>query len=85
MTDALVNPPKRGEPSYEQHSKEKTNVLNSLARKAKMVHERMNKIPGVHCNEVQGAMYAFPEIDIPKEACEDARVSLNNKQQNLYT
>ena len=40
-----------------------------------MVHERMNQITGVRCNEVQGAMYAFPKVDIPEEALEDAEVS----------
>ena len=74
MTDALVNPPKPGEPSYELYTREKTEVLNSLSRKAKMVHRRMNQITGVSCNEVQGAMYAFPRIDIPEEAAEDAKV-----------
>ena len=41
-----------------------------------MVHTKFNKIPGVFCNEVQGAMYAFPRIDIPEEALEDAKVHL---------
>ena len=41
-----------------------------------MVHEHMNKIPGVYCNEVDGAMYAFPRIDIPEEAKADAEVRL---------
>ena len=39
-----------------------------------MVHTKFNKIPGVFCNEVQGAMYAFPRIDIPEKALEDAKV-----------
>ena len=40
-----------------------------------MVHERMNQITGIQCNKVQGAMYAFPKVDIPEEAWEDAKVS----------
>lgn len=76
VTDALVKPPKPGEPSYELYATERSAVLSSLSRKAKMVHKRMNQIPGVRCNEVQGAMYAFPRIDIPEEAMEDAQVSL---------
>ena len=78
MTDALVNPPKPGEPSYDLHTQEKTAVLDSLSRKAKMVHERMNQITGVQCNEVQGAMYAFPKVAIPEEALEDAEVRVSN-------
>ena len=44
-----------------------------------MVYERMNQITGVRCNEVQGAMYAFPRVDIPEEAWEDAQVSHNTR------
>ena len=29
-----------------------------------MVYECMNRIPGVYCNEVQGAMYAFLRVEI---------------------
>ena len=27
-----------------------------------MIAESFNKIEGVHCNPVQGAMYAFPQV-----------------------
>ena len=50
-------------------------ILQAMKRKAELVYERMNQIPGVHCNKIQGAMYAFPRIDIPEEAWEDAKVS----------
>ena len=39
-----------------------------------MVYEELNKVPGVRCNEVQGSMYAFPQVTIPEEAWEDAKV-----------
>ena len=29
---------------------------------------------GVKCNEIQGAMYAFPRITIPQRAIEEAKV-----------
>ena len=74
VTDALVKRPENGDPSYELYMEEHDRVLQELARKAQMVYTRMNRIPGVHCNEVQGAMYAFPWIDIPEEALEDAKV-----------
>lgn len=74
VTDALVNPPKPGDPSYELYHKEMTDIISSLAKKAKLVHQRMNSIPGVQCNEIQGSMEAFPRIDIPVEAWDDARV-----------
>jgi alanine transaminase len=70
---AVVNPPKPGEPSYEQFIKEKNGVLNGLKEKAKLVTDLFNSIEGIECNPVQGAMYAFPKISIPKRACEKAR------------
>ena len=56
------------------HTQEQSTVLQALARKARMVYEHMNQIPGGYCNEVQGAMYAFPRIEIPEEAWADAKV-----------
>jgi alanine transaminase len=62
--DVVVNPPMPGDPSYEQYVNEKKAVLNSLAERAKMVAETFNSIEGVSCNEVQGAMYAFPKVKL---------------------
>ena len=45
-------------------TQERSTVLQALARKARMVYECMNRIPGVYCNEVQGAMYAFLRVEI---------------------
>ena len=63
--DLVVNPPKQGEPSYDSWLQEKTNTLESLSRRAKLVAETLNTIPGFSCNTVQGAMYAFPRINLP--------------------
>ena len=49
-------------------------MLDGLKEKAKLVTELLNKIEGVKCNPVQGAMYAFPKIDIPQKAVEYAKV-----------
>lgn len=62
--DCVVNPPKPGEPSYESFQEEKTSVLKSLAERAKLVADTFNSIPGMSCNPVQGAMYAFPQVRI---------------------
>ena len=72
--DVIVNPPKPGEPSYELFQKEKKNVLGTLALKAKLTAEKFNSIPGIKCNNVQGAMYSFPQITIPPKAIEKAKV-----------
>jgi alanine transaminase len=60
--DCVVDPPKPGDASYALFNKEKTEVLNSLASRAKMIADTFNAIPGIKCNPVQGAMYAFPQV-----------------------
>jgi alanine transaminase len=59
----VAKPPTEGEPSYELFLKEKTKVLESLKERAKMVAETFNTMPGITCNPVQGAMYAFPKVN----------------------
>ena len=39
-----------------------------------MVAEAFDSIDGIKCNEVMGAMYAFPQINIPQKAIEKAKV-----------
>ncbi len=73
--DVVINPPKPSEQSYEVFHREKKLVLDGLKEKAKLVTELLNKIEGVKCNPVQGAMYAFPKIAIPQKAVDHARVS----------
>lgn len=72
VMNVVVHPPTPGEPSYEQYISEKKAVLDSLALRAKMVAEAFNKIEGMSCNEVQGAMYAFPKLQLPQKACDKA-------------
>lgn len=60
--DCVVNPPQPGEESYESFQKEKTSIFKSLAERAKLVADTFNSIPGMSCNPVQGAMYAFPQV-----------------------
>lgn len=71
--DVVVNPPKKGEPSYEQWYQEKMSVLNSLNERAKLVAETFNSFEGFSCNTVQGAMYAFPQIQLPPKVIEAAK------------
>ncbi|XP_055524080.1 alanine aminotransferase 1 [Wyeomyia smithii] len=71
--DVVVNPPKKGEPSYDLFMKEKNGVLESLKDRAKMVADTFNSIEGFSCNPVQGAMYAFPQIRLPPKAIEAAK------------
>jgi len=71
--DVVVNPPQKGEPSYELFMKEKNGVLQSLKVRAEMVANTFNSIEGFSCNTVQGAMYAFPQIKLPQKAIDAAK------------
>ena len=51
-------------------------MLGDLNEKAKMTTKILNSIPGISCNEVAGAMYAFPKIDLPPKLCDAAKVML---------
>ncbi|KAK7114145.1 alanine aminotransferase 1-like [Littorina saxatilis] len=73
VMDIVVNPPRPGEPSYETFQKERETVLGQLAEKAKMVTETFNSIPGISCQTVQGAMYAFPQIKMPPKVIQAAK------------
>ncbi|OQV20788.1 Alanine aminotransferase 2-like [Hypsibius exemplaris] len=81
--DCVVNPPREGEPSYESFQAEKQGVLKSLAERAKIVTDNFNSIPGIHCNVVQGAMYAFPRLDLPQGLIDKAK-SLGQEPDFYY-
>ncbi|XP_073515743.1 alanine aminotransferase 2 [Phyllobates terribilis] len=70
--DVVVNPPQPDEESHQQFIQEKGAVLSTLAHKAKLTEELFNQVPGIQCNPLQGAMYAFPRIFIPPRAVDQA-------------
>ncbi|XP_055934345.1 alanine aminotransferase 2-like [Argiope bruennichi] len=69
----IVNPPQEGEPSYDLFVKEKTAILKSLKERALMVENAFNRMKGIKCNAVAGAMYAFPQLTLPEKAIEKAK------------
>ena len=69
----LVNPPKAGQPSYEQYQQETSAIYESLKRRAQTVADSLRQLEGVTCNPSEGAMYAFPQIAIPTKAVEAAK------------
>uniref|UniRef100_A0A1B0FKH6 alanine transaminase n=1 Tax=Glossina morsitans morsitans TaxID=37546 RepID=A0A1B0FKH6_GLOMM len=70
---ALVNPPDESEPSYEQYTNERDDVLASLRERAELMYEILRKFEGFQVNPIQGAMYVFPKIDIPPKAAAAAK------------
>jgi len=81
--DCVVNPPVEGDPSYPQWLEERTHVLTTLKQRAKLVADTFNSLEGFTCNEVAGAMYAFPKIDIPEKAIKKAE-SLGQQADFFY-
>ncbi len=71
-TYLLVRPPRQGEPSWPLYEKERREVLEALRRKAEIVERGLNAVPGIQCNRVAGAMYAFPRITLPPGVTDDA-------------
>lgn len=55
---------------------ERSHILTSLKKKAETISKRLDKIEGIKCNLVQGAMYAFPKISLPSEAIAKAEVHI---------
>ena len=64
--DAVVNPPKQGDPSYDSWSGKVDSTLATDS--AKLVADTLNSIQGITCNSVQGAMCAFPSISLSEMA-----------------
>ena len=71
MTQLMTTPPKDG-PSYENFKKEQNAIFSALQKKAAMVYRAMDKLEGVSCQPLEGAMYAFPRISLPAGAIAEA-------------
>mmetsp|Transcript_48482 Transcript_48482/g.108903 ORF Transcript_48482/g.108903 Transcript_48482/m.108903 type:complete len:508 (-) Transcript_48482:23-1546(-) len=69
----MVTPPEPSEPSYELFQKETTEIFESLKRRALHLTAELNTVPGISCQPIDGAMYAFPKITLPSGAIEEAK------------
>ena len=79
----MVNPPKPGDESYHKYNSEKTAILDSLKRRASIIVDALNGMEGISCNVSQGALYAFPAIELPQAAVDHAN-SLNMSPDLFY-
>ena len=71
----MCNPPRPGDASYEKHEREKSGIIASLRRRARLVADTFNACEGVTCNDTDGAMYSFPRIWLPDGAVKAARAA----------
>ena len=73
MTSLMVKPPKPGDESFEQFYAEETEIFEGLKRKSQALVEGLNAVDGISCNPAEGAMYAFPAIELPDGAIHTAQ------------
>ncbi|KAF9791564.1 hypothetical protein SFRURICE_003260 [Spodoptera frugiperda] len=75
VCDCVAKTPCCGEPSYDLWEKERCAVLDSLKERSEMIVQAFNGMKGFKCNTVQGAMYAFPRIELSSKAIEAAKAA----------
>lgn len=68
MMSLMVTPPKPVDLSYERFAKEESEIFDGLKRRAKVLVDGLNKVNGIRCNAAEGAMYAFPSVEMPQAA-----------------
>lgn len=78
----VVHPPEPNSESYELYAKEKEDILSSLRRRAEKVTKYFNQLENVHCQSVNGALYAFPRITLSEKFQQEARK--NGKQPDTW-
>merc|ERR1711957_769051 len=76
MCGLMVSPPKKGEPSYALFQKETKGIFNGMKDRAMLLSKGLNAIPGISTRQIQGAMYSFAKVEIPKKAVEHAEAKL---------
>lgn len=70
-TYLLVNPPQEGQQSaacIEKYNTENSNIYSGLTQRAKLMTKTFNDMENTHCNEIEGAMYAFPNVQFSRKA-----------------
>ncbi len=72
MMQLMVRPPQPGDPSYPSFARERQAIFESLRRKSALLARTLNSLEGVSCQPLEGAMYAFPRIDLPPKALQEA-------------
>jgi alanine transaminase len=65
LMEMVMNPPQPGDASYALYKKECDEMQASYLRRARFVVDRLNKIPRIHCNNIDGAFYALASLDLP--------------------
>ncbi|XP_040521208.1 alanine aminotransferase 1-like [Gallus gallus] len=73
LLSAALSAPQPGEPSYDTYMQERGAVLQSLEARAELLWRELNRISGIDCQPIRGAMYGFPRMRIPERAVKAAQ------------
>lgn len=76
IVDVQVNPPtlfNASQSTVEKFEQEVNYNFENLKTKAEILSKELNSIPGISCQNIDGAMYSFPNIKIPKFRIEQAK------------
>ena len=83
MTSLMLRPPVPGDESYPLFEQEMNAIYNGLKDRSQKLVDGLNQIPGISCQPAEGAMYAFPKVDVPQGALDKAQ-ELGTTPDNLY-
>lgn len=72
MVGLMSRPPRKGDASFESWTSERDGILASMRRRAAKLSAAFATMEGVSCAEPEGALYAFPRVELPQRAVEAA-------------
>lgn len=72
LIDLMVSPPQKGDESYEQDQLERSAIHSELDKRSQLLYKTFKSLEGIDCQKPQGAMYLFPNIQMPFKAVQKA-------------
>jgi len=83
-TGLMVNPPDPTSTPGATDMKEREKKAESLERRSLRIAKALDALPGVSCAPAEGALYLFPNVELPPKAVV-AAAGLNVKPDALYS
>jgi len=75
MVDCMVKPPVEGEESYPLYAQEMEKLYTSLLVRSQKLSKALTTMTNVTCSPINGALYAFPTINLPRKAVDAAKLA----------
>ncbi|KAI5952431.1 ALT1 [Candida jiufengensis] len=67
MVELMINPPKKGDESYDTYISETNSIHDDLKERAEHLYNAFLEMEDVFVDKPQGAMYIFPKLDFKPE------------------